>query len=278
MRATTVNALPFQTVHVLDVAQLAGGDMDADATESLRRLLRHLASCRMGQLLLRVAIEQRLVIRFGGRGELTRGSGRAAGMYIADTRTLVIDGTQQHDEQLATLAHELQHFVDSVRGWSLGTVQCEVRAQQSEAQVIRELRLSARTWGLTSAGALRHPEDVANLVREHPLYRGNSEEPPRYDGRVHPLLDAHEVLPPMLSASAAVGSGGMRIGAVTPIANIAATSNASMVPTGGAMQAATSALGAARPTGWDPEPAAFDDTPIGRFIGAIDATRLATGA
>jgi hypothetical protein len=266
------------TERVLDVASLAGGDMDARATEELRSLLRQLASCRMGQLLLRVAVDHRLTIRYATGDELDWGArGQAAGAYWYGQRLIVLDARVQRDDLLATLAHELQHFVDDVYGWSSGTVQCEVRANQSEALVIRQLGLASHCYGLTDAGAIRHPEDIASRIRERPMYRSNTEEPLRIDGRVHPLLERHEVLPPaMLLARASSGTG--RVGAVGPVL---APANVTAVSTAPAMQAAASGFSPAarQATAWDPTlVGGTDDTPIGRFIGALDARRLATGA
>ncbi|MCB0878522.1 MAG: hypothetical protein KDC46_06025 [Thermoleophilia bacterium] len=271
---------PFQTVRVLDTSQLAAASMGSRAREHLRALLRELASCRMGQLLLRHAIDQRLVVRFAEGSELLRNGARAAGFYHGRSRTLVLDDRLARDEQLVTLAHELQHFVDDVLDWPLGTIECEVRAQQTEALVIRQLRLRAHTWGLASNGQLRHPEDIAAKVRAHPLYANNRREPPSSDGRVHPLVEASELLPPMVSTStsAATTGGAMRVGAVAAVVAPNAIAPTGSIGTAAATQAVTSALGAARPTCFDPAPAWVDDTPVGSFMAALDLNRLACGA
>ena len=50
------------------------------------------------------------------------------------------------------------------------------------------------------------------------------------------------------------------------------------VATGPVTQAASAALGARTPTGWDPEAAAIAFTNVERFLHSLDARRLATGA
>jgi hypothetical protein len=277
-RATTVDTATPITARVLDVTRLTGEDMDEAATGELRSLLRQLATAPMGQKLLRVAVDQRLTIRFATGDELDWGArGRAAGAYWYGQRRIVLDRRAQRDDVLATLAHELQHFVDDVHGWASGTIQCEVRANQSEALVIRQLALDAHCYGLTDAGALRHPEDIATIIRGRPMYRANTEEPLRIDGRVHPLLERHELLPPSLAAQVVTGGSG-RVGAVGAVRTITPVQSTSSVTSGPVLQAAVSALGANQPTGWDPTLVSSDEqSPIGRFLGALDAHRLATG-
>jgi hypothetical protein len=274
-----VATLPFQTIRVLDVEQVAARDMDVHDRERLRAQLRRLARCRTGQRLLRIAVDQRLVVRWAVGEELVRPGGRAGGYYRSRARLLVLDREVDDDTQLATLAHELQHFVDEVLGWPLGTVQCEVRAQQTAGQVVRQLGLRAAVWGLTATGEVRHPEDIAEQVRAHPMYAFNPEEPPRGDDQLHPLLAAHEVLPPTCTVSSAAGAGGTRVGAVGQVARTAASRAVTAVPTGPVAQAAGAALGAGNPTGFDPNPVSGDrDSEVGRFLLALDARRLATGA
>jgi hypothetical protein len=264
---------------VLDVERLAADDMDERATGELRALLRRLATAPMGQKLLRVAVDQRLTIRFATADVLDWGErGQAAGAYWYGQRLIVLDRHAPHDDLLSTLAHELQHFVDDVFGWASGTIQCEVRANQSEAIVIRQLGLDSRCYGLTDDRALRHPEDIAAIVRGRPMYRANTEEPLRIDGRVHPLLERHEVLPPVLSIAARTSGGLAPVGAVGTIATVAPVQQTHAVTSGPVVQAAVSALGADQPTGWDPALAGAEDhSPIGRFLGALDARRLAAG-
>lgn len=248
-------------VRTLDVASLAGGDMDERDVNALRELLRHLASCSMGQMLLGVAVERRLVIRLVDLDELDWGArGMVGGYYSSAANLIAISKRVGHHQQLSTLAHELQHFVDHALGWDIGnTVQCEVRANQSQALVIQQLRLDAHCYGLANNGALLHPETIAEQIRGSNLYKYNKEEPPRYDGRVHPLLDAERLMPPMQPRAMPIGGGTGPIGAVAmsaPMQSMAASAAASPLFAGGAAMASAAPAFSRAETAWVREPEA----------------------
>jgi hypothetical protein len=262
----------------LDVASLAAPDMRPHEVAKIRSLLTRLANCSMGQRLLDVAVEHRLVFRLATRQELMTSRGPSGGHYDSKDRSVVVSNDASPDWQVTTLAHELQHFVDHMLGWRVGTVQSEVRAQQTEALVIRQLGLNVSDcWALTRHHELRPPEAVADEVRNHPLYRGYPEEGIRHDGRVHPLLELHEVLPAYVTALG-TSSSGMRVGGAVQVTGTTSVGAISTVSTNAVTQAVTSALGARTPTCWDPEAAALDDTNVERFLHTLDTHRLATGA
>lgn len=265
----------YEFPRTLDVAALAAVDQDARQISLLRSMLEQLASCEMGRKLLNVALDHRLTFRFGTARSLRDGRGQFGGMYRSASNVIeVLDGAD-FEWQVMCLAHELQHFVDHMLGWTVGSVQGEVRARQTEALVIRQLRLRLASWALDAAGELVSPVAIAARVRRHPLYRTNSEELQRYDGRIHPLVDASELMPRGLTVASP--SGGMRIGAIAPVAITSSISPVTRVSTAPVTQAAHAALGARTPTGWDPE-AAMQDTSIEQFLATLDARRLATGA
>ncbi|MCW2922419.1 MAG: hypothetical protein JWL76_2293 [Thermoleophilia bacterium] len=262
----------------LDVASLAAPDMRPHQVAKLRSLLTALAGCTMGQRLLDVAADRHLVFRLATRSELMTSRGPSGGHYASSSRSVVVSSDASRDSQITTMAHELQHFVDHMFGWQIGTVQSEVRAQQTEALVIRQLGLNVGDcWALTASHQFRPPEAIANEVRNHPLYRTYPEEGIRFDGRVHPLLELHEVLPSYVT-SLGRGSDGMRVGAVTHIAGTMSVGAVAGVTTGGVSQAVIAALGSRTPTCWDPEAIALDDTNVERFLHTLDARRLAMGA
>jgi hypothetical protein len=263
---------PAPTVHTLNVADLAGGDMSERDVRELRSLLRHLASCSIGQSLLRVAVERRLVIRLVDLDELDWGArGMVGGYYSSSANLIAIAKRAGRDQQLSTLAHELQHFVDHSYGWSLGTVQCEVRANQTEALAIQQLALHASCYALTNTRARVHPEAIAETIRGTNLYRYNTEEPPRADGRVHPLVEASVLMPPAVLYAAGLGGGAGPIGAVSvaPMPPAALMRTVGGVGAAAASSAAGPAFAMAAPAGASAVTTAWIAEPVGA-CGAAD--------
>jgi hypothetical protein len=188
-------ATSYLSSRTLDVQRIADPAMSSCDVAALTALLRRLSCSMMGKRLLEVALGHELQISFATTWSLWRpGRGMTSAQYAPGRRRIRLGRRHPADVQLAALAHELQHFCDEVLGWGQGwSIDSEVRAQQSEALVIRELGLDARSHSLDAQGRLRTRADLSARLRALRMYADHREERPRRDGTLHPLASNDEL-------------------------------------------------------------------------------------
>jgi hypothetical protein len=209
------------TRHVLDVSTVVGEDMDEEQVDRVRKMLKRLATTSLGSQLLILASRNRVTIRIAPDRELRlEGRGIMGGLWLPAEREIRLRDVPDDNAMLTILAHEFQHFADNMLGWGSGNIDSEVRANQTESIIARELGVPDRSEARGPDGELDAPVAIAERLRRHKVYEFYKREPPRPDGRLHPLLTNAQLLP---SSSPAMvpGGGGTgaigRVGAVGPV-------------------------------------------------------------
>jgi hypothetical protein len=188
-------ATSYLSTRTLDVQRITAPSMSETDVEAMAALLRRLSYSTMGKRLLEVALVHELQLSFASSWSLWRPArGMRSAQYSPGRRRVRLGRSHPVDVQLAALAHELQHFCDEVLGWGQGwTIDSEVRAQQSEALVIRELGLAVRSHSLDEHRRLLPRAALATRLRALRMYADHLDERPRPNGALHPLASNEEL-------------------------------------------------------------------------------------